>query len=269
MTKHKTMSSIDVGRRKRAAPKPDTIPAPVIVNAAPHAVVFTVNLPIAVCRAAAIAAEADRLPDPPLAAVAPVDVVEAVAARMCDQVPTHISHAKIVTRLTTAACEALVQRVTSVALDALAQEWPREVEAERVRHAAASERHRQEADVAGQWNRRSRPVAVLGAPGMGYGFNVLPYLLRSLEGRAMNATSAEIRGACHRTKWKHEVRDHCWLCVWYCKCLVVVVCCVCQRLICLLLFVPVVVSAFSTSRPILCYPSVRPGLVMGSSEKIF
>ncbi len=196
-----------VGRRKRAAPKPNTTPAPVIVNvdAAPRAVTFMASLPIAVCRAAAMAAEADRIPDPPLTAVAPVDVAEAVAARMRTQLPKRIPHSKIVTSMTAAAYEVLVQRVASVAVDALAQEWPRAVEAERVRHAAASERRRQEADVAGQWNRRSRPVAVRGAPGLGYGFNVLPYLCRSVEGRAMHATSAEIRGACRRTKWKHEV----------------------------------------------------------------
>ncbi len=198
-----------MGRRKRAAPKP----APVVdVNAAARTVMFTASLPIAVCRAAAMAAEADRIPDPPLTAVAPVDVAKAVVAHMRAQLPKRIPHAKIVTSLTAAAYEALVQRVASVAVDALAQEWPRAVEAERVRHAAASERHRQEADVAGQWNRRSRPVAVFGAPGMGYGFNVLPYLCRSVEGRAMHATSAEIRGACRRTKWKHEVQLYEELC---------------------------------------------------------
>jgi hypothetical protein len=171
---------------------------------------FTASLPIAVCRAAAIAAEADRIPDPPLTAEAPVDVAEAVAARMRTQLPKRIPHAKIITSLTTAAYVALAQRAASVAVDALAQEWPRAVEAERVRRAAASERHRQEADVAGQWNRRSRPVAVMGAPGMGYGFNVLPCLFRPLEGRATLATSAEIRGACRRTKWKQEVQVYWW-----------------------------------------------------------
>jgi hypothetical protein len=202
--------SSSVGRRKRAAPKP--APVVVNVNAAPRAVMFTASLPIAVCRAAALAAEADRIPDPPLTAVAPVDVAKAVVAQMRAQLPKRITHVKIVTSLTAAAHEALVQRVASVAVDALAQEWPRAVEAERVRRAAASERHRQEANVAGQWNRRSRPVAVMGAPGMGYGFNVLPYLCRSVEGRAMHATSAEIRGACRRTKWKHEVQLYEELC---------------------------------------------------------
>ncbi len=66
--------STSVGRRKRAAPKPDITPAPVVVDAAPRAIMFTASLPIAVCRAAAMAAEADRIPDPPRTAVAPVDV---------------------------------------------------------------------------------------------------------------------------------------------------------------------------------------------------
>ena len=156
--------------------------------------------------------------------------------RMHTQLPQRIPHAKIVTSLTTAAYEALVQRVASVAVDALAQEWPRTVAAERVRHAVASEWHRQEADVAGQWNRRSRPVAVLGAPGMGYGFNVLPYLCRSLEGRALHATSAEIRGACRRTKWKQEVSYSAAsaACVFgtHCSCLSVCGCILCLVLTC-------------------------------------
>jgi hypothetical protein len=160
---------------------------------------FTASLPIAVCRAAAMAAEADRIPDPPRTAVAPVDVTEAVAARMHTQLPKRIPHSEIITSLTTAAYVALVQRAASVAVDALAQEWPRAVEAERVPHAAASERHRQEADVAGQWNRRSRPVAVMGAPGMGYGFNVLPYLCRSAEGLACDECG-DPRGV--SSKWK-------------------------------------------------------------------
>ena len=94
-----------------------------------------------------------------------------------------------------------------VALAVLAAGWPRVVEEERVRHTAATLVHVQRAGVAAEWNRRSRPVAVLGAPGMGYGFNVLPFLRRSVEGRAMHATSEEIRGACRRTKWKQGV---CW-----------------------------------------------------------
>ena len=75
--------STSVGRRrKRAAPTPNPAPAPARIvdfNVAPRAVMFTASLPIAVCRAAAMAAEADRIPDPPLTTAAPVDVAEAVA----------------------------------------------------------------------------------------------------------------------------------------------------------------------------------------------
>jgi hypothetical protein len=195
------MSTSD--RRKRAAPTTTSIAAPIIRNTAPHA---TISLPIAVCRDAAIVSETARIPDPPLTAVAPVDVTEAVAIRMSTLLPERIPHHKIVASLPVDVWEALVQRMASVALDAFALEWPRIVEDERVRHAAAAERHKREAAVAGQWNRRSRAVAVLGAPGMGYGFNVLPFLRRSLEGVAVHGASAELRGACRRTKWLREVR---------------------------------------------------------------
>jgi hypothetical protein len=200
--------STSAGRRKRAAPKAASISTPVIANAELHATKFATSLPIAVCRDAALAAAAARMPDPPLTAVAPVDVAEAVAIRMSTLLPQHIPHPKIVASLPVDAWEALVQRVASVALDAFALEWPRAMADERVRHAAAAERHQREADVAGQWNRRSRAVAVLGAPGMGYGFNVLPFLRRSLEGVAVHGASAELRGACHRTKWRLEVPHH-------------------------------------------------------------
>ncbi len=143
--------STSMGRRKRAAPKPDPTPAPVVdVNAAaPRSVMFAASLPIAVCRAAAVAAEADCIPDPPRTAVAPVDLAEAMAARMRTQLPKRIPHAKIVTSLTTAA-HALVQRAASVAVDVLAPEWPRAVEAERVRHAAPA---------SGTGRRRTWPVS--------------------------------------------------------------------------------------------------------------
>ena len=98
-----------------------------------------------------------------------------------------------------------MQQAATAALAVLATGWPRVVEEERVRHTAVTLVHVQRAGVAAEWNRRSRPVAVLGAPGMGYGFNVLPFLRRSVEGRAMHATSEEIRGACRRTKWRPEV----------------------------------------------------------------
>jgi hypothetical protein len=56
----------------------------------------------------------------------------------------------------------------------------------------------QQRDVGVKWNQRSRPVAVLAAPGMGFGENVLPYLRRSVEGLAVHATSRELCGACRR-----------------------------------------------------------------------
>ncbi len=95
---------------------------------------FTVSLPIP-C--------AVRLPWPPRRTASPtlraVHVAESVAAHLCTQL---IPQAKIITSLTIAAYETLMQRVTLVAVEMLAQEWPRVVEAERVRHAAAIERHR-------------------------------------------------------------------------------------------------------------------------------
>jgi hypothetical protein len=60
--------------------------------------------------------------------------------------------------------------------------------------------------VAAAWNNRSRAVAVLGSSGLGWGVNVLPYLRSSVEGRAMHATSQEIRVAVRRTRWVPEVR---------------------------------------------------------------
>ena len=125
----------------------------------------------------------------------------------------------------TEAVEALVQQAATAAVAVLAAGWPRVMEEERLRHAALTLLHVQRAGVAAEWNRRSRPVALMGAPGMGYGFNVLPFLRRSVEGRAMHATSEEIRGACRRTKWKQEV---CWVkrvvLYAYCVCLVFSLC---------------------------------------------
>ncbi len=108
-----------------------------------------------------------------------------------------------------------MQQAATAALAVLATGWPPVVEEERVRHTAVTLLHVQRAGVAAQWNRRSRPVAVLGAPGMGYGFNVLPFLRRSVEGRAMHASSQEIRGACRRTKWRQEVCRVVALCCTY------------------------------------------------------
>ena len=60
---------------------------------------------------------------------------------------------------------------------------------------------RERAVVAAAWNHQSRAVAVLGSSGLGWGVNVLPYLRPSVEGRAMHATSQEIRVAVRRTRW--------------------------------------------------------------------
>ena len=63
-----------------------------------------------------------------------------------------------------------------------------------------------------QWNDRSRVVAILGSEGFGHGMLVYPFLRRSVEGRAMHAVCAEMRGATQRhdgarTWWPREV--HC------------------------------------------------------------
>jgi hypothetical protein len=197
------------GRRKRSAPKAAAAPTPIIADSASHAMLSATSLSIAVCREAAIAAAAARIPDVPrLTTATPTDVAEAVAVHLHVQLPTRIPCFKTVVRLPTIAYEALVQRLATVCLDAFACEWPRAVEEERMRQVAAAERHQREANEACHWNRRSRAVAVLGAPGMGYGFNVLPFLRRSLEGVAVHGTSVELRGACRRTKWRPEVSRH-------------------------------------------------------------
>jgi hypothetical protein len=200
-------SSATAGRRKRAAPKPIPPPtsAPATNTNTRLRVLADDNIPIAVAREAYAAAEATRPVQPPLTTLTPHDLAASVTARMQTQLPKRIPRAKTQVTVPTEAVEALVQQAATAALAVLAAGWPRVVEEERVRHTAVTLVHVQRAGVAAEWNRRSRPVAVLGAPGMGYGFNVLPFLRRSLEGRAMHATSEEIRGACRRTKWRKEV----------------------------------------------------------------
>jgi len=106
----------------------------------------------------------------------------------------------------TAALEALVQEVADAALVTLTAGWTRVVAQETARREAAAAHNEQQRDVGAKWNNRSRVVAVLGAPGMGYGENVLPYLRRSVEGVALHATSRELRGACRRRhRWPPEV----------------------------------------------------------------
>jgi hypothetical protein len=213
-------------RRKRAEPKHQpAAPAPVDVlphqtqpqPQQPHTAAggrttypsgLVSHLPIAVCREAAIAADAARIPDPPLTAVSPADVAAAVAARFPSRRPfparqrTQLSTTR--TSLPTAVFDALVQQVATDdqqgGLDVLATAWPRAVAAETARAAAAATHHQQLAQIAGQWNRRSRPVGLLGSPGWGCGVNVLPYLHRSMEGRALHATSQEMGRACYIKK---------------------------------------------------------------------
>jgi hypothetical protein len=100
----------------------------------------------------------------------------------------------------------LVQEIADAALITLAAGWTRVVAQETARREAATAHHEQQRGVGAQWNQRSRAVAVLGAPGMGYGENVLPYLRRSVEGVAVHATSRELGGACRRRRrWPPEV----------------------------------------------------------------
>jgi hypothetical protein len=232
-----SLSSATAGRRKRAAPKP-TQPAPPTSAPATNTntrlrVLADDNIPIAVAREAYAAAEATRPVDPPLTTLTPHDLAASVTTLVKSQLSKRIPRATTPVTVPTEAVEALAQQAATAAVAVLAAGWPRVVEEEHVRHTAATLLHVQRAGVAAEWNRRSRPVAVMGAPGMGYGFNVLPFLRRSVEGRAMHATSEEIRGACRRTKWKQGV---CW--AWsvvlyvYCVCLVFSLCFV---FVCLLL----------------------------------
>jgi hypothetical protein len=167
-----------------------------------------------------MAAEAVRIPDPPLVSVSPADVATAVAARLRTQLPQRVPRSQTRTSLPTAAFEALVMQVASEAVDVLAAAWPRVVAEEQVRATTAATHHRELARIAGQWNQRSRPVSLLGSPGLGCGVNVLPYLHRSVEGRALHATSQEIGRACRlsSTRWAvevvdtHTIMDECPIC---------------------------------------------------------
>ncbi len=222
------------GRRKRAAPKPiqpqPPAPAPAATNTTTRLrVLADDNIPIAVAREAYAAAEATRPVDPPLTTLTLHDLAASVTACMYTQLPKRIPHCTTQVTVSTEAVEALVQQAATAALAVLATGWPRVAEEERERRTAVTLLHVQRAGVATQWNRRSRPVAVMGAPGMGYGFNVLPFLRRSVEGRAMHATSQEIRGASRRTKWRQEVCRVVALCCTYivsvwCSCMLVCIC---------------------------------------------
>ena len=147
--------------------------------------------------------EAARPIDPPLTTISVKEVTTAVATCMRSQLPPDADTQESVP---TAALEALVQEVADAALVTLTAGWTRVVAHETARREAAAAHNEQQREVGAKWNHRARPVAVLGAPGMGYGENVLPYLRRSVEGVALHATSRELRGACRgRLRWPPEV----------------------------------------------------------------
>ncbi len=140
-----------------------------------------------------MAADAARIPDPPLVSVSPADVATAVAARLHTQLPQRLPRSQTRTLLPTAAFEALVTRVASEAIDVLAAAWPRVVAKEQARATAAATHHRELAHIAGQWNQRSRPVGLLGSPGLGCGVNVLPYCIgRWRVGRCMRRVKRSV-----------------------------------------------------------------------------
>jgi hypothetical protein len=254
MSSSSSESSSTFRRRKRAEPKQQLKHQPALVDIdVPHHTqqqpeIRTSNfITIAVCREAAIAAEATRIPDPPLTSVSPADVAAAVATRLrtpqgpllwrtlhtlqlfllpdspdsdptmpltdwpsharAEELACHLQLSTTKTSLPTAVFEALVALVATEGLGVLAVAWARAVAEETARAAAAATHHQQLAHIARQWNERSRPVGLLGSPGMGCGVNVLPYLHRSVEGRALRATSQEIGRAC-------RLDSTCWVEVW-------------------------------------------------------
>jgi hypothetical protein len=193
------------GRRKRAAPKVQHASAPVVVPEDPHlrAAQAAGVLLISQAQESKAQREAARPIDPPLTTISANEVVTAVAAHMRSKLPPDADTQESVP---TAALEALVQEVADAALVTLTAGWARVVAHETARREAAAAHNEQQRDVGAKWNQRSRPVAVLGAPGMGYGENVLPYLRRSVEGVAVHATSRELRGACRRRRrWPQDV----------------------------------------------------------------
>jgi hypothetical protein len=152
------------------------------------------------------ARQAARPSDPPRTTISPEEVATAVATYMGAQMPPGSA---IKESVPTEALEALVQQVADVALVTLVTGWTRVVAQETARRETVAAHGEQQRDTGAKWNQRSRSVAVLGAPGMGYGENVLPYLRRSLEGFAVHATSRELGGACRRRRrWPQEVTEY-------------------------------------------------------------
>jgi hypothetical protein len=203
--------SAATGRRKRAAPKIDVplapVPVPVVIAVPEDPLLRAAQaagvLLISQAQESMAQREAARPIDPPLTTISANEVTTAVAIRMRMQLPPGSTTQQSVP---TAALEALVQEVADAALVTLAAGWARVVAHETARRQSAAAHNEQQRDVGAKWNHRSRPVAVMGAPGMGYGENVLPYLRRSVEGVALHATSRELRGACRRRRrWPAEV----------------------------------------------------------------
>jgi hypothetical protein len=191
-------------RRKRAVPKTRFTPSLDVDSQARNTQAAGVLL-ISQAQESVAARRAARPIDPPRTSISPEEVATAVAARMRSQLPPGSATRQLVS---TEALEALVQEIADAALVTFNTGWARVVTQETARRAAAAAHLEQQRDVGAQWNRRLRAVAVLGAPGMGYGENVLPYLRRSVEGLAVHATSRELGGACRRRrKWPPEVMN--------------------------------------------------------------
>jgi hypothetical protein len=200
--KNMSSSGSTAGRRKRAAPKTQPAPSLDVDSQARNAQAAGVLL-ISQAQESMAALHAAQPIDPPRTTISPEKVVTAVAARMRTQMPPGSATKQSVP---TEALEALVQEIADAALVTLNSGWTRVVAQETARREAAAVHHERQRDVGAQWNHRSRAVAVLGAPGMGYGENVLPYLRRSVEGLAVHATSRELGGACRRRrKWPQQV----------------------------------------------------------------
>ena len=201
--KQNMSSGSTAGRRKRAAPKTqhttESIPIePQLRNAHVAGVLL-----ISQAQQSMADRKAARPIDPPRTTISPEEVATAVAACMRSKMPPGSAAKESVP---TEALEALVQEIADAALITLAAGWTRVVAQETARREAAAAHDEQQRAVGAQWNQRSRAVAVLGAPGMGYGENVLPYLRRSSEGLAVHATSRELGGACRRRRrWPQEV----------------------------------------------------------------
>jgi hypothetical protein len=194
-------SSTAAGRRKRATPMAQhasVVPAdPQVRNAQAAGVLL-----ISQAQESLAAHQAARPIDPPLTTISPEEVATVVASHMRAQMPPGSATKESVP---TEALEALVQMIVDAALVVYVTGWARVLAQETARRQAKATHHEQQRDVGAKWNQRSRPAAVLGAPGMGFGENVLPYLRRSVEGRAVHAMSRELGGACRRRRrWPQQ-----------------------------------------------------------------